>query len=530
MQTLHFYTTGEAFNGLVLDNFQSGEFTVVESLVNTLDEDLVRQCFYLMYNFEGDTRDEEGMHVTFGAIPKDFPETLYFAIKTCMVGYKYDYFWDLEYLTTQPDKYPKIATLIKYISYESIIEICKDWILREEGYDFCKKPTGRVISGVILKDGRFIDCPDQDHINLMPILNRLKLVDAGQWTESRESIHISCNQLSGTIAFDLEHVLDYGNVPNITDAQIKTLWDLREWLEFYGTSSVSVENAIRGYVAQKYNKGGKYGNLMFVKEFYPQIKTPLVSDTILDGKSIVRTSPKYSIPGLLNSVVIESGQDITSVLTNMQAEFDKYKDILPHHENELHWFYQEFLEGTNGVAHSMFEHESRPTLFTHQLSDKQGDIVKGVKGNETLTFEQNNELRKITNTFAKDLNSSIQVEFVVVEEDIYVVQLRVLENQYEFTLLSKRPPTTFIDGITFSKGSIEVDVNDILVVDSEADSKALIGKKALIVKQDIEFSHILALSKALKIPSIYATGEIILPEKGTVMFKAFNRDGWVYTK
>jgi hypothetical protein len=44
-------------------------------------------------------------------------------------------------------------------------------------------------------------------------------------------------------------------------------------------------------------------------------------------------------------------------------------------------------------------------------------------------------------------------------------------------------------------------------------SEMLISKKALIVENHTNFSHILALSKALNIPSIYGTGKIILGGK-----------------
>jgi hypothetical protein len=44
----------------------------------------------------------------------------------------------------------------------------------------------------------------------------------------------------------------------------------------------------------------------------------------------------------------------------------------------------------------------------------------------------------------------------------------------------------------------------------DCSSEMLISKKALIVENHTNFSHILALSKALNIPSIYRTGKIIL--------------------
>jgi hypothetical protein len=82
-------------------------------------------------------------------------------------------------------------------------------------------------------------------------------------------------------------------------------------------------------------------------------------------------------------------------------------------------------------------------------------------------------------------------------------------------------------GKTFSKGRGTINVKDILVIDSDGESELLLGKKALIVKEDVEFSHILALSKALRIPSIYGTGDVDLPSEGDVDFIAYNKTGWI---
>lgn len=56
-------------------------------------------------------------------------------------------------------------------------------------------------------------------------------------------------------------------------------------------------------------------------------------------------------------------------------------------------------------------------------------------------------------------------------------------------------------------------LDQVLIVDDEEfSSEALIGKSALIVKSDAEFSHLLAFSRSLRIPSMYATDISKLPE------------------
>ena len=53
------------------------------------------------------------------------------------------------------------------------------------------------------------------------------------------------------------------------------------------------------------------------------------------------------------------------------------------------------------------------------------------------------------------------------------------------------------------------------------------NKKALIVESMVEFSHILALSKALRIPSIYGTGPVDLSKYQNVSFSAITKHGYV---
>jgi hypothetical protein len=50
--------------------------------------------------------------------------------------------------------------------------------------------------------------------------------------------------------------------------------------------------------------------------------------------------------------------------------------------------------------------------------------------------------------------------------------------------------------------NIQLELDDILIVEQDCSSEMLISKKALIVENHTNFSHILALSKALNIPSI----------------------------
>jgi phosphoenolpyruvate-protein kinase (PTS system EI component) len=85
-----------------------------------------------------------------------------------------------------------------------------------------------------------------------------------------------------------------------------------------------------------------------------------------------------------------------------------------------------------------------------------------------------------------------------------------------------------ITGKSFSRGHIkELDVNDILVVKDDCESHMLLGKRALIVASNVEFSHILALARSMNIPALYGTGDIKLPHTGKLSFNTTNKIAWV---
>ena len=192
--------------------------------------------------------------------------------------------------------------------------------------------------------------------------------------------------------------------------------------------------------------------------------------------------------------------------------------------NEFHLFYQEFIDGKNGVCHI------NENGFIYDLSTKQGDVVNGVKSGEHLSDKALVALTKYAHEIFTEFNEPLQLEFVVNEDAVTIVQMRFLkkkENKKEI----KKPANVYATGKTFSEGDITIDVSEILVVDKDTKAEDLIGKHALIVKQDVAFSHILALSLRLDIPSMYAMGEDFkLPNKGKVMFVAINKESWIQIK
>lgn len=527
--TLSFWTTGEAYTNLLFDLYTSGEFEKFEKLLGggNLKEEQKVLAFKLQLQLTGDTREGDLSCKFLSEPPKDFSKTLYFAIKSAFQHHLNDDFLELEWEVEKGGKKDSegfrgpninLSVLTKYISIEEIYQICRNEILDEHGYGVTEQnPLYKISNGVILSDGSLIECGYQDHINLYPVLNTLNLADSSEWTRCENTIHISSGQLHGSVIHNIEHP-ELGKSLHI-QPQIDTLFRVCRSFEVYGSfDRATAAELVRNLTVVEEDKGTKYGNLEFLRKYYPEVKLPKFSKNSDDLKPFssifLRTSPKESLPGLLNSRLVANNLNkIRYAIREVEDEFEKFKYLTEQtsyngkkfNRNQIHWFFQEFLEGPNGVCQFIGDTKSSAN-FSYQLSKSQGDIVGGKKGDTILEFETENKLRRLTRSLADDLKSDLQLEFVIHEEEIYVVQLRLLEGTPSND--SNHLPEdieVLSTGRSFSKGYLEsVSVSDILIVEEDAKSEELLGKKALIVKSDIAFSHILALSKALKIPSIYA--------------------------
>jgi len=555
-QTLSFYTTGEGYTNLLVDFFQSGEFKLFEDLLGdgNLDHEQKLMAFRLQMKLEGDTRNGD-LSCTFEDEAEDFNKTLYYAIKTAMRGILNDEFQEIEEIhdmctsenehrsVREQKRLDKMAPIFKYFTVEELLQRCGKMALRESGYEISEFPTvdeGRTINGVILKDGSFIECGYQDHVNLFPVLYRLGLSDASDWTRSEEVLHISSSSLNGKAAYTFQPDSYRGRnaEKKITSEQVETCWRLRKWIsEVYGTlgDNTSMANCTRNWVIDTAGMGGKFGNLLFLNKYFPHVRTPRFSrdlaDFERDSTVFMRTSPEKSLPGLLNSRKIKANEHDATVARNfMQLEFERVKDLRD--DNELHWFFQEFLEGPNGVCHIRREpnRSNEEFTFSYMVSNRQGDIVQGIPSTDRLPADRERDLRHVAYELFKTLEcDGLQLEFVLHNDAIVIVQLRELANEFDKAIGGGAPQQAFVRGKSFSSGGIEVDVNDILVIESDGASELLIGKKALIVTGDVEFSHLLALSKALRIPSMYATGPVDFKGHAKVYFSSRLKEAYVNT-
>jgi len=532
-ETLHFYATGESFTNLIYMFLDEGSFDKVYEILEDggLPEDIIRKFFLKEMKFEGDTRDTGDLQL----VPNDefYPQDdLYYAVKTA-IGSD----WDISDLKSclKYEQNKNIQTLLtKVYTVEWFNKTFWVKMLEEEGYKVVPGHyIGRIDNGVILQNGMIVLCGFQEHKYLYPILSRLDLATDADWTRDEITIHITSGQLSGSLVNNLKYYKYRGESPDLTTQQIETLFSQRDSLQLYGYDDGAIAINIHDRVKGIENHGGKYGGLEFLRLFYPKIKLPMFSKNIFDThnkKIFLRTSPDRSMPGLLHSKLIEGEtlqdreHDAFHAKVKMENEFKRYHSEMykiTKQENTLHTFFQEFIEGSNGVCNYTSKGD-----FSWSLSKEQGVIVGGGKGDDVLSNKQYDTLRKIASDLYQNLGEPIQLEFVIGPDDeVYIVQLRIFTNNYERTVIGQRPSGVIASGFTFSRGVDEFDIGDVLVVDSEGDSESLLGKKALIVRDNVEFAHVLALSKVLRIPSIYGVGDVDLPDRFKIT--AYNKEGFI---
>jgi hypothetical protein len=531
IKTVHFYTVGEDFT-LLLRNFikEGCVSTVLEILQDGgFPRHLIQDFFDGKYKFTGTTQNGNDL-----SIVTDKSEDFNDGLEQCLRSMLYKVDLEQHQVIHMLEKFQDHKDVHAFNKIYKIEDIKRKYGTNnlntftiskiEEGgfgvYTFNQLDNvGKFHDGLLLPTGDLVTCGYQEHNQLYPFLQELGLVKSRDWTDCDETIHISSGQISGTLAYHLESPYRKGLDENLTELQLQALFRLRKSIRSAYGSYDSVSKMLLGYSEHQEKHGGKWNNLSFLHKYYKTdlFRLPRFSKELIPNvKNCLRTSPKHSLPGLL-----ESKFNLTeNSVKELEETFEKFKDVRK--DNELHYFYQEYLDGPNGVFH--YDQEG----FRCSVSENQGDVVQGKTGNYQLAEDELYKLETIGKELYEDLDEPIQVEFVIFDNEVYLVQLRLLKNNAERTVIVHTPEDTFLTGNTFSQGVIEnVNVNEILILESDGDSELLLGKKALIVKNKVEFSHILALSKALRIPSIFATGDFKLPETGEVKFYAYGPTGWV---
>lgn len=224
------------------------------------------------------------------------------------------------------------------------------------------------IDGVILKNGSVILLKGyQQHRYVYPFLCSLGLVEASDWVQDDSAVHISSSQLNGHAIHSLDH-----DVNALTRHQINSLFALRKVLVSSYGGTERVVNILYQWISNLEKHGGKYNGLSFLKRFYKNINLPQFARTFeeIDSKHnvCIRTSPAYSMPGLLNSKFEVTAKNYKEKVKQVVDEFSRYSDLIE--RNEIHYFFQQKLEGINGVCNV----RGRDKVFSYSASDRKSVV------------------------------------------------------------------------------------------------------------------------------------------------------------
>lgn len=528
--TVSFWTTGEAFYNLMLEYLKAGKFQNVQlSLEDAgLPNDYMVECWKGKFKLSGDTRTDEGLQIDLLTTSnEDWIEAMYTGLITIakdLYGSKNIPSSDIIIELLENDSYSIVIVeklpILKYIKLDDFLQLLSEKLfdnlpeIIQVGSlsDICMSNPNST-SGFLLNDGRFIQITHESHRYVERTLWKLGIVKKlSDGSKDEDAIRISFNTISSFLKYRHE----------MSDAQIVELVKASEWIKrFYlaAPNSESVQNVLLQQYAKKLDNGQKFANLCFLKEHLSmflneQIQLPIFNNEIDESFNgikylMVRTSPVKSVPGLFDSVKTSNDENIFFAVQEVEAKFEKF-------ETEPKYFYQEFIDGYNGVANCINYRDKYS--FTYSLSEKQGEIVSGGFDESSKLANKKigdalHELSHFAARLSKWLFSEVQIEFVIDYKSgiVYIVQFRILNRHFvEGTQPKYQIDAAKIIGLTFNSCERKtVKKEDILFVKSGDETKIkseeLLKKKALVVQANVEFSHLLAMSISLNIPSIYAT-------------------------
>lgn len=515
LQTLSFYALGESFTTTIRDHLSSGFFhTVSEIITDGLGQrnnDVLKAFFKGEMHFIGDTRDDSMELVSCDGDMKYLIDG--WSTKVRELGYD---IYEISHIKESDDKH--IQELFNIFTLDEFREMMCMHILEADHWKvYNKPPLHNIKDGVFLQDGRFVECGFEQHVELYEVLYHLGLASDKRWGGDNMCIHISSKSASGKVAHAISHYgLYYDDGVEPTKEQLQAIFDWREYFNsFYRERKGSLINALLNYTIDECRNGAKYGGLVFLDRFY-NVSIPKYSTTPFEGKYALRTSPNRSMAGILNSHFNVTKDTHVDAVASIMNDWEKADEKLKSY-NELHVFCQEQIDGEIGVCHYLGKN-----TFEYAIGERH-EVVDGKKTYGILSNDNYDYLRSLTRNLYNDLGKQIQVEFAVKDEKVYILQLRTIQVPTEE---STEVPTNIIaSGFSFNSGDEIVDKDDCIIVDSDVESNDVVGKKAIIVREDIAFSHALALSRMLNIPSIYGIGDEELPNKFRINTK--HRSGYI---
>lgn len=443
-----------------------------------------------------------------------------------------------------------LQVLLKYFSVEELSEVISpEWVLRnqsdynvftieeflaaqERGETTFEWPT--YPSGVILESGTIVECAPQEHLYLFPFLKRLGLTDAnghmvelGSEPERMRVIpftsgHLGFGTTDALRNLDFSRLPEEGNLYRITDAQFNALFHLRDIIDgFTGSFRDDDEKYMIQILAHHYNFtrrcGAKYAYLHLAK--MAGFLTPKVDQYWFPGADSLRSSPSHSMPGVLESYF--GLGDKPSDFYQAEADMRRNWDALNEKDWKFgSWFYQQSVQGVlTGVGHWMGEEDCHYAAASSHDAITSGSFTHAA----AVTMEQDQAIRQTLNQLGRVCGFPVQIEFVVTEDHlVYIVQLKPLRNLPSEANEDRITPKGAIEATGFSKGLVQnVSVNDVLIVDEDIDPDlTLEGVKAVIVRHNVIFSHVLAMAQNKKIPAVYGVGDVEIPELMTLDVRA----------
>lgn len=516
-QTVSFTADGPGFTNLLRDFTKEGRFGAIYQIMTDSNPDVTNDIIISFLtgqsHFTGIASQESDMYISKTGEIANY-QNLSLGIRHILKR-RTELSADKDYLA------------LKKIFGGEFPKELKHKILEESGFIIAQSIRDNQFSGVITHDGTIVQCGYQEHRYLYHVLRDVGYANTSNWVDDLKCIHISSGEVSGKVSASIKHVGLYD--VNITNEMLTTLWKNCDNLRFYESfDNQNMGKIVFDYFKDYYKLGGKLSNLYFLKEIYPDVNLPKFSLKKIPGvKNCIRTSPKYSLPGLLNSKFdinensLKEIWDTWEKYRDVRGTFKNYKGETVR-DNELTVFYQEFIKGINGVCQLI------DGKFKIGSSKVQGDIVLGLKNSAFITNQNRQYLENLLREISRKTASDVQIEFVEDNGLLYIVQLRLLNKSSNNEVI---PPDGEIlaKGKSFSYGIAEdVKIEDILFIESDAISEDVIGKKAVIVFSDAEFSHALALSRALGIPSLFGTGKIPIPENvETITINTTDKIGYI---
>jgi hypothetical protein len=177
--------------------------------------------------------------------------------------------------------------------------------------------------GVIIRDGTIYICGNMGHNDLYDDLNIIGDSDVTCWTKDDKNLKFTYLNFMGDLVNNIQNIVDFGIEDNFVKNKIRpTEEQLNSVMRFknhfrgiYGElRNDSVIDLIRRYTIEVEGYGSKYGNLKFLEKYYLQnkklnFKLPKFykfESELKFKNSFLRTSPRFSIPGLLNPKKVNS--------------------------------------------------------------------------------------------------------------------------------------------------------------------------------------------------------------------------------